>query len=177
MRCFFFGSLMDHDVAELVLGRRIAPDLRQPGILAGYERLIVAEESYPALAPRPGGKVTGLIVEQISEADMTRMQFFESDEFMPTACDIERVGGEFVSAQVFVAREVLELTDQPWEFERWLHQDKSDYLLLVRDWMQQYGEREAHQLEAAWNDARRDQIARRQAGGNTHEQQSRGGKS
>ncbi len=76
MRCFFFGSLMDRDIAELVLGHRIEPGLQQPGFLHGYERLLVAEESYPALAPRPGSKVTGLIVEQISAVDMARMQFF-----------------------------------------------------------------------------------------------------
>ncbi len=164
MRCFFFGSLMDRDVAKLVLGRVIEPRLQQPGILHGYERLLVAEESYPALAPRPGGKVTGVVAEGISDTDMDRMLFFESDEFVPAACDIELTSGEYVSAQTFLAREVLEYTDQPWNFDHWRRRDKDEYLVLVRDWMLEYGKREAHQLEAAWSSGRREQIARRRVG-------------
>ncbi|MDH3453017.1 MAG: gamma-glutamylcyclotransferase [Gammaproteobacteria bacterium] len=167
MRCFFFGSLMDRDVAELVLDRHIEPRLQQPGILHGYKRLLVAEESYPALAPRAGGKVTGVVVDEISDADLARMQFFESAEFAPVAREIELIGGEYVSAQTFIAREVLQYTDQPWDFGHWLRDDKTDYLALVRDWMAAYGKRETHQLEAAWSSARREQLACQQPGGSS----------
>jgi hypothetical protein len=174
MRCFFFGSLMDRDVAELVLGRRIDARALQPGILHGYERLVVAEESYPALAPRAGGKVAGLVIDRISVVELARMQFFESDEFAPVDRDIELAGGEYVIAQTFLACEVLQYTDHRWDFAHWQRHDKDDYLLLVREWMGEYGKRKAHQLEAAWSSARREQLARDEISG--HEQRTKRGK-
>lgn len=175
MRCFFFGSLMDGDVAELVLGRRIDARALQPGILHGYERLVVAEESYPALAPRAGGKVAGVVIDRINHAELARMQFFESEEFAPVACDIELAAGGYVSAQTFLAREVLQYTDQRWDYGHWQRHEKNDYLLLVREWMSEYGRREAHQLEAAWSSARREQVAGKEIGGE-HELRTKRGK-
>jgi hypothetical protein len=166
---------MDRDVAELVLGRRIDARALQPGILHGYERLVVAEESYPALAPRAGGKVAGLVIDRLSAVELARMQFFESDEFAPVARDIELASGEYVIAQTFLAREVLQYTDRRWDYAHWQRHEKNDYLVLVREWMSEYGKREAHQLEAAWNSARREQIARDEIGGG-HEQRTKRGK-
>lgn len=168
---------MDREVAALVLGRALDRQHLQPGILHGFERLVVAEESYPALALRAGGKVSGLVVEPISETDLARMQFFESEEFAPADCRIELVSGGFVSAQTFLAREALTYTDQPWSFEHWQQHEKRDYLLLVREWMREYGKRESHQLEAAWSEARREQLARRDDPDGQSEQQTTGGKS
>ncbi len=158
MRFFFFGSLMDRDVAELVLGRRVDPGALRVGLLHGYERRVVAEETYPALAPRAGGKVAGLVLDEVDSADLARMQFLESDEFVPAPCEIELASGDYISAHTFVAREVLKYTDQPWDFTRWQREDKQDYLRLVREWMSEYGRREAHELEAAWSEARRQQA-------------------
>ena len=176
MRCFFFGSLMDRDVAALVLDRSIDTGQLQAGILHGYERLVVAGETYPALAPRAGGKVSGLLMDEISAADIARMQFFESSEFAPAACDIELVSGGYVSAQTFLARAELEYSDQPWDYPHWQRHDKRDYLVLVREWMSEYGRSEAYQLEAEWSGARRAQIRRHQAAGEQHEQHTSGGK-
>ncbi|MDH3712374.1 MAG: gamma-glutamylcyclotransferase [Gammaproteobacteria bacterium] len=175
MRCFFFGSLMDREVAELVLDRRIDPRALRSGILHGYECLVVAEESYPALAPRAGGKVAGVVIDQISAGELARMQFFESDEFEPVARDVELDSGEFVTAQTFLAREVLQYAGQLWDYAHWRLHEKNDYLVLVREWMSEYGKYEAHQLEAAWSSARREQLARQDNRGE-HEQQTKRGK-
>jgi len=167
---------MDRDVAALVIDRNINTDLLQAGILHGYERLVVAGETYPALAPRPGGKVTGVLVDEISAADLARMQFFESSEFAPVACDIELAVGGYVSAQTFLARAELVYSDQPWDYAHWQRHDKRDYLVLVREWMSEYGRSEAHQLEAEWSGARRAQVSRQEAAGEQHEQHTSGGK-
>ncbi len=178
VRFFFFGSLMDRDVAALVLGRPVEAGALQPGILHGYERLVVAGESYPALAPRAGGKVAGLLLHGVGDTDLARMQFFESEEFAPAAYRIELTSGGYVDAYTFVAREVLEYTDQRWDFAHWQRHEKPGYLTLARAWMNEYGRREAHQLEGTWSSRRQRQLDERASGKDCNERQSTsGGKS
>ena len=38
MRFFFYGTLLDHDVASLVLGRRLPPNAYVPAALPGHAR-------------------------------------------------------------------------------------------------------------------------------------------
>ena len=87
------------------------------------------------------------------------------------------MNGDFVSAQTFLACEALCYSDRPWDFEHWQQHEKHDYLLLVREWMRAFGKREPRQLEAAWSEARREQLDRRDDTDGQREQQTTGGKS
>ena len=94
MRFFFFGSLLDADVAELVLGRRPAPRAWEPAALDGYVRAIFAKESYPILVPRAGGRVDGALMRGLSAEDTSRIAWFEEGEYdvraLPVTLDMTR---------------------------------------------------------------------------------------
>ena len=154
MEFFFFGSLMDRDVAEAVLGRALESGALTPAVLHGFVRLTVAEESYPALAPRAGGRVAGMLLRGVSRADLARLQFFESEEFTPQLLDVELASRERVRARVFVASESLRVGEQAWDYRRWLREEKADFLALTRQWMAEFGRRESHELEESWRSAR-----------------------
>ncbi len=150
---FVFGTLMDRDVAAVVLGRRFDPANALPAWLHGYQRLLVAGECYPALAPRAGGKVTGLLLSGLGDADLARMQFFESEEFEPRACEVELADGRWVSAQVFLATEALQLGEGAWRFDAWLRDHKAAYLERTRAWMAGFGRQATADLEVGWSEA------------------------
>ncbi len=155
---FLFGSLMDPDIAQVVLGRRLAPRELRAAVLPGYRRLVVAEETYPALAPCVGARVNGVLLRTVSETEVARMRFFESAEFAVQSCRVVLPLGGDAQARVFLASAVLEYSDREWDYARRLRREKQDYLHATREWMQAFGRREAAELEAQWELARRGQA-------------------
>src|SRR5260370_30534202 len=77
MRFFFYGTLLDHDVTALVLGRRLPPKAFVPAILPGYSRWRVEGGSYPLSVPDRKGEVSGAIVGGLSVRDVLRLAAYD----------------------------------------------------------------------------------------------------
>lgn len=150
MRCFFFGSLMDPDVLDIVTGRRNAHTHLKAARLHGYARVCVAGESYPALKPHPGACVEGRMAEGLRERDLARILFFENEEFDFTLCRVELDCGRRVDAHVFLSAEHLDLEERPWDFERWAAVEKPAFLALAREWMEGFGALDFQELDLRW---------------------------
>ena len=73
MHLFFFGSLTDRELLELVLGRDCAAIDFRPARLPGFATNRVKFESYPVLVPKPASIVTGQLVGVLTEADIARV--------------------------------------------------------------------------------------------------------
>lgn len=167
MRWFFFGSLMDPDVLSIVLGRPLAEHERVPATLHGYTRLVVSEETYPALRPEPGGKVHGLMAEQLSEEDGRRICFFEGEEFRLEEHELELASGERRRAVAFMLTENYGTEHQHWDFGHWRAAYKSSFLEMTEEWMALYGDPgnpDFATLDSQWASARERLQTRRQTG-------------
>jgi hypothetical protein len=77
---FFFGTLMDRDLLERVLGRRVPDGELTPARLSGYRRVRAVTADYPVLVPSPGAVVDGVLLRAASRRDETRMRHFEDEE-------------------------------------------------------------------------------------------------
>jgi hypothetical protein len=53
---FFYGTLLDHDVMALVIGRRLPPSAFVPATLKGHVRRRAKGVSYPILLRHPSGE-------------------------------------------------------------------------------------------------------------------------
>jgi len=167
MRWFFFGSLMDPDILSIVLGRRLAEHERVPAILHGYTRLVVKDESYPALRPEPGGKVHGLLVEHLDEDEGRRICFFEGEEFRLEEHEVELADGERRRAVAFILTEDYATEHQHWDLGHWRAAYKSGFLEMTEEWMQYYGDPDNPDfatLDSHWIAARERLQTRRRTG-------------
>lgn len=81
MRLFFFGSLLDPELFEAVVGRPMASAVRAPARLGGWSARRVRGEDYPILVRTPGSHADGWVVAGLSWAEIDRVQFFEGDEY------------------------------------------------------------------------------------------------
>lgn len=139
MRCFFYGSLMDVEVLELVIARRLPERSRRAGALPGFARRAVAGETFPALCRDPAARVAGVTVNGLTDKDLRRITYFEGEEFVLQPHTIEYGDGRRASAWVFVPTHSLQLLDEPWELASWQARHKARFMELARRWMAGYG--------------------------------------
>lgn len=103
MRLFVYGTLRDPVRQEQVIGR---PVPSRPARLHGYERL---EAAYPYIVASPNAVVDGLLLEELDDAALTRLDAYEDEGrlYARRAVTVD-VGGERVPCDVYVGRGIAE---------------------------------------------------------------------
>ena len=117
---FFFGSLRDQTLLEVVLDRKVATaDLVQASA-PDHAALCLAHEAYPYLAKRPGQAAEGVVVFNLTDIDVARLEYFEEAEYGLAPISVETKDGT-VDAQYFAAGEKLgpNTGDRTWDFAGW----------------------------------------------------------
>ncbi|MFD2208035.1 gamma-glutamylcyclotransferase family protein [Kiloniella antarctica] len=147
---FFFGSLMDPDVLEIVLGRPIDQTLLLPGILNGYRCEREAKESYPVLTPYPDGKANILVAHNLSEIDVDRILFYETGEYDLIPFIVHQ-GLNKLEAFGFATGEGIQTSRDTWHLNVWQKTDKVDFLPLAQRFMAGYGKMTIPQALIYWD--------------------------
>lgn len=146
---FFFGSLMDMDLLEVVLGRSPKKLSIRAGRILGFDRHRVDGETFPMLAPVPGGAVDGLVVEGLTRQDLDRIQYYETALYELRAFDVE-CQGRRIGARSFIATSRLSDSGESWDFVCWQTTEKEFTLRVVEKAMALYGEKTIEEIEEIW---------------------------
>lgn len=151
MRFFFFGLLSDPDVLELVIDRA-APRRPFPAARLHDRRLHRMEnETFPMLVEAPGEIVSGVIVDGLTEADLARIEFFESVEYEHRSIDVELLSGQWIAARAFAATARAAPATEPWTVEAWRLRHKAKDLREARIWMSLYGIMGIEEADRFWD--------------------------
>jgi len=132
MRFFFYGTLLDVDVAALVLGRRLPPGAYVPASLPGHARWRAKGASYPVAIPDPRGEVAGAIVGGLSTRDVGALAAFEGPGYRIVPLRV-RSQGNLVTVAVFepvVSR--LQPSRDPWDLALWQRRHKRAFVGRLR---------------------------------------------
>jgi hypothetical protein len=132
---FFFGTLMDRDVLEIVLGRRVEETELALARLRGYRRVRTATQPYPMLRPDPDGVVEGMLLLEPSSRDEARILHFEGGEYVERWTPVRSATDRPLEARVFYALAEMGETDEPWEPGGWTSRHKPAFLRQCREWM------------------------------------------
>ena len=135
MPFFFFGTLMDRDVLEIVLGRTVAQGELAPALLRGYRRVCTAMQPYQMLKPDPDGLVEGMLLMEPSRRDVARIRHFEDEEYVERATMVHSASGRTLEARVFFALAGMGETEEPWSPDSWASRHKSVFLRQCHEWM------------------------------------------
>ena len=133
---FFFGTLMDAEVRTVVLGRDVEAIATEIAFLDGYERLRVADESYPTLRPAFGSRVQGLVTHGLAPEAERRIAYFEGAEYELVPKRVTLAGGAEIEARLFLDPGDL-ATAGPWDFAEWQKRDKRALLEAARHFMEE----------------------------------------
>lgn len=149
-RYFFFGTLMDQDVLELVLDRAVPPGALAPARLAGYRRVRIHNDSFPILVADVGGAVDGVVFTTASAEEDARILYFEDYDYDLAPCRAQLHDGRTVEATFCGAEADVLGTDEPWELARWASRHKRGFLELSRIYMSFYGRVTTVEADALW---------------------------
>lgn len=148
---FFFGSLMDADVLEIVLGRPIDQEQLKPGVLEGYRCEREVKESYPVLVPYPAGKAEILIVYDLSQIDIERILFYETGEYDLISFTVND-GTQRINAFGFATGEGIHTSGDTWHLNVWQKTGKADFLPMAQRFMTGYGKMSFAEALVYWDE-------------------------
>jgi hypothetical protein len=132
MRFFFYGTLLDRDLATLVLGRRLPPKAFVPAALPGHARRRVRGASYPIAVRDPKSQVAGAMVGGLSARDVARLAAFEGPRFSIASLKV-RIAGTMSTVSVFApVEERFQPTSGAWDLASWQRRYKRAFIARVR---------------------------------------------
>jgi hypothetical protein len=132
MRFFFYGTLLDRDVASLVLGRRLPPQAYTEAALPGHARRRVRGASYPIVVRDPRSRVAGAVVGGLSARDVARLAAYEGPRYRIAPLKV-RIAGTTTVVSVFEpVEEHFQPTSGVWDLAAWQRRYKRAFLARVR---------------------------------------------
>ncbi|KAK9462689.1 uncharacterized protein V1516DRAFT_694750 [Lipomyces oligophaga] len=102
-----------------------------PATLAGYTRSSLSDESYPAIiASSEDSEVTGILVQNITWAQLVTLDKFEGDEYERKTVVVKLDGSnEVVEAQCYVwVDDIARLTGVDWDFSDFMKKRFSNWI-------------------------------------------------
>lgn len=146
---FFYGSLRDPDLVEIVLGRRLWPGSLVPARAPGFATMRMQGEAYPLLLPEKGGVAEGVLLTDAGPEDMRRLGFFEEAEYGLAPITVETDDGP-VETHYFRATGKTPPDPRPWEFDHWQRHDRVTALAAAGELMQVFGTVPVAEIDTVW---------------------------
>ncbi|CAA7051900.1 unnamed protein product [Microthlaspi erraticum] len=115
---FVYGSILEPAVAAVILDR--TPDT-VPAILHGYHRYKLKGRSHPCIVPLESGKVNGLVITGVSDAELNKFDVSEGNLYERVTVEVVRTdNSEKMKAEtyVWVNKDDPALYGE-WDFEEW----------------------------------------------------------
>ena len=159
---FVFGTLMDLDVLGIVLGRKIEEPFIRSATLGGFSCVRISDETYPVLVADPNAMARGGVLQNLNEADWSRIRFFESYEYELESCLIE-IEGEGIVEAVYCSEGITAGAFEPWTLSWWQKHHKANFLHLISAYMALYGQAPVEEAEALWSELQQRYDTRRPA--------------
>ena len=92
---FTYGSLLFTEIMQAVTGK-LFPS--QSATLRDYARYGVRSANYPGIIPAPGAYVEGRLYQDVDQAAVEHLDFFEGDLYRRVSVDVD-AGSGIVRAQ------------------------------------------------------------------------------
>jgi len=146
---FFFGTLRDEAVLQIVLGSGFEHTHMQPGHLLGFRSELVQDEDFPMLVSDEMASVEGIVVSRLTETDLERINYFEDIDYVLAPFDI-RCGSVVETAHLYVATDEIQASGTRWHYEQWSEANRIYMRLLAEEHMAHFGTVPADKIDDLW---------------------------
>ena len=127
---FFYGTLRDAGVRQIVFGPDDPAGAAEPATLEGYRCAPVERGRFPAAVAQPGAVTPGVLVRGVSLDAAARVSFFEDDGSLYSVAlkPLGVAGARSAAAWVCIAGAALSVEAGTWRFEDWQRHWKPGFL-------------------------------------------------
>lgn len=146
---FFYGSLRDHRLLEIVLGHPVDPAHLEPAQAAGFAALHLATEAYPMLVPAMDRRADGVLFRHCSETDIARLTFFEEAEYDLTPITVTAISGP-CEARYFRATDKPAGSTLDWDFAAWCRDHRAVAREAAREYMHHFERLPVEEIDTIW---------------------------
>lgn len=124
---FVYGSLMYHEVWTQLLPGDYK---KQSAVLGNFHRVQIHQQTYPGLKADPGSQVKGVLVHDLSAADLETLDQFEGSSYCRESVSVSVEDGRKYQCVVYQIHPRFQhiLTDQSWEPEIFENRYLKDFL-------------------------------------------------
>ena len=125
-RFFFYGTLLDADLQEAVIGRAVPEGSLVPASIAGFRRVRAAGQTYPILIPGTAtDRVDGAIASDFTYREIERLVAYAGEGYVLSTLPALLADGGTTTVQVFLpVAGGLTASGEPWDLARWQREDK-----------------------------------------------------
>ncbi|HET7409609.1 MAG TPA: gamma-glutamylcyclotransferase family protein, partial [Paracoccaceae bacterium] len=145
---FFFGTLRDRELLEVVLDRAVAPDEMRPARAPDHAGRRLAGQAYPHLVEEPGAAAEG-VVFRASDDELDRLAWFEEAEYGLAPIRAETADGP-VQAHYFRATAKLQPGEGLWDIALWHREERAVAIEAARELMAHYGHFPVERMDEIW---------------------------
>ncbi|OED47864.1 tellurium resistance protein [Rhodobacteraceae bacterium (ex Bugula neritina AB1)] len=153
---FFFGTLRHVPLLELVLGRSGDALNVLPAKLPGHGVYQVSGQPFPAIEERQGATADGVLVQNLSPADLDALNFYEGGfgyALKPVSVQLE--DGSAAGAEVYFPEPGLWQTAEPWDLNAWADKWGALSLRAAEEVMAYHGRMTAEDVARCFPSVRR----------------------
>ena len=124
---FFYGTLRAIEVREAVLGKDIDKHKSNKAIIYKHQVYKVMNANYPLITCTNNSqdKVEGLLVHNISEEELKKLDAFEGKNYFRAKAQVE-VHGQLFNVEIYMPDKTMGL-DQIWDFDDWYKNNMEDF--------------------------------------------------
>lgn len=146
---FFYGTLRDPALCEIVLGRSVAAGELIEAVAPGYRAVAVADQAYPALLPDEEARAPGVLLLDPSETDAARLAFFEEAEYGLEPIAVETAEGPKL-AQYYRSTEKLSPLAEEWDLAAWERCEATVARIAAAEVMTHFGTLAVEDIDTVW---------------------------
>lgn len=146
---FFYGTLRDRELLEIVLGRPVASDELTAASAAGYAARRIEAQAYPLLLPAAGEQAPGVVFRPATPADVARVSWYEEAEYDLVPLQADTADGQ-VEAWYFRATGKVSPGGERWRIEDWQGFDRLVAIEAAREFMPHFATVAMEDVDTIW---------------------------
>ena len=151
MDIFVFGTLRSDTLREIVLGRDMSSDDICEATIRDFQVYWAKEGPFPVMIPEPNSEAYGLVLKNLSEPDVERLNYYELGfDYVLATTSVETHAGQIGVSAYFCNRSDM-ATTKLWSFDDWLSDHSEIQYLAAREFLDFFGTKFGDTAQVMYN--------------------------
>jgi len=151
MDIFVFGTLRSDTLREIVLGRDMSSDDICEATIRDFQVYWAKEGPFPVMIPEPNSEAYGLVLKNLSEPDVERLNYYELGfDYVLATTSVETHAGQIGVSAYFCNRSDM-ATSKLWSYDDWLSDHSEIQYLAAREFLDFFGTKFGDTAQVMYN--------------------------